>query len=188
MAKSKDPSVHYSKFLSLLLRHRPEVVGVELDENGWTDVDTLLTAVQGHKRGEGMDREMLEHVVATNNKKRFEFDETGTRIRARQGHSVKVDLEYEPKEPPEFLYHGTAEKTLPAIMDKGLLRMNRHHVHMSSDVATAKNVGGRHGKPVVLMVRSGQMHREGARFYRSNNGVWLVAHVPPSYLSRINGE
>lgn len=172
----------YSKFLSLVLRHDPGKIGIKLDDAGWTDVDTLLKKAQGHKRGENLTRESLETVIATNNKKRFELSEDGRRIRARQGHSVEVELGDEQQEPPEFLYHGTVGKFETAIRSGGLLKMNRHAVHLSSDRATADNVGSRRGKPVILMVRAKQMHDDGHKFFLTGNGVWYTDHVPTDYL------
>jgi putative RNA 2'-phosphotransferase len=127
-------------------------------------------------------RQELEQVVRENGKQRFSFDETGRRIRANQGHSVEVDLELEAQDPPEVLYHGTGSGSLAAVLSQGLLRMSRHHVHLSSDVETARAVGARHGRPVVLTVDAGAMARAGLLFYRSANGVWLTDHVPPAYL------
>jgi putative RNA 2'-phosphotransferase len=177
---SDKETVHISKFLSLVLRHKPEELGVALDENGWTDVDGLLAKMQA--KGWRIDRAALDHVVAANNKKRFAFDESGARIRASQGHSVEIDLAYEPASPPEFLYHGTGEKSLAAILRGGIEKRSRQHVHLSPDAATAVNVGRRHGKPVVLEVLASEMHRQGHQFFLSANGVWLTGHVPPEYL------
>lgn len=169
-----------SKFLSLVLRHKPEEVGIKLDENGWTDVPTLLAklAAKGHR----ITQEELRYVVETNNKKRFAFNEDETRIRATQGHSVEVNLGYVQKQPPELLYHGTATRFLDVILVEGLKRMNRHHVHLSADEQTARNVGRRHGKPVVLIVKAEEMAANGHLFYQSENGVWLTEHVPVAYL------
>jgi len=171
---------HASKFLSLVLRHRPQAVGIELDDAGWVGVDTLLTAF--HEKKPWYTREVLDEVVATNNKKRFEFDDTGTRIRARQGHSVDVDLGYKPVDPPDVLYHGTALKYIDSIRNQGLRKMKRHHVHLSADHDTASNVGSRHGTVMVLTIDAKQMHADGHQFYVSNNGVWLVDSVPVKYI------
>ena len=172
--------IRVSKFLSRHLRHAPEDLGLTLEPGGWVLVDDLL---EGCRRG-GMaiDLALLRQVVADNDKKRFEFDETGERIRASQGHSVEVDLQLTAQPPPDVLYHGTAQGTLPAILAAGLLPMARHHVHLSATADTARKVGARHGKPVVLLVDAARMHREGHTFYCSNNGVWLVDAVPPLYL------
>lgn len=164
--------VQTSKFLSYVLRHRPDSIGITLDENGWVDVEVLLAAAQRH--GKRLSRQLLERVVAENDKKRFAFSEDGRRIRASQGHSVSVDLALEPIEPPEFLYHGTVEPFLESIREKGLVRGSRHHVHLSPDEATARKVGSRRGKPVILVVQAGRMHEAGHQFFRSANGVWLT--------------
>jgi putative RNA 2'-phosphotransferase len=169
-----------SKFLSLILRHQPQVLGIELDQAGWTPVDALLAKM--NLRGMNVTLEQLKGVVAANDKQRFAFNEDYTRIRANQGHSVAVDLGLKPATPPEVLYHGTAEKHLSAILAEGLRKGSRQHVHLSADVATARKVGQRHGKPVVLEVSSGEMSRQGIAFYRSENGVWLTDSVPVKHL------
>jgi len=172
--------VKISKFLSKHLRHSPEALGLRLEAGGWVEVETLLRACA--KRGFEITRTQLEEVVAQNDKQRFSFDETGTRIRANQGHSVEVDLQLEPLAPPPVLYHGTARHNVAAILETGLRKMNRHDVHLSTDVETATKVGRRHGAPVVLRVEAAAMHEAGFTFYRSANGVWLVESVPPEYL------
>jgi putative RNA 2'-phosphotransferase len=172
--------VKVSKYLSQHLRHQPESLGLTLAPGGWVEVEELLAACARHRFP--ISRTELEEVVKTSDKQRFAFDETGTRIRANQGHSAPVDLQLEPIEPPPVLYHGTGEKSVPLVLGSGLKRMARHHVHLSPDVATAVKVGQRHGKPVVLVVDSAAMHRDGILFYRSANGVWLVDQVPPQYL------
>ncbi len=169
-----------SKFLSLVLRHRPEVIGIELDEQGWVPIDLLLAACAAH--GRLFSRADLDYVVANNNKQRFAISPDGQRIRASQGHSIAVKLGYEPAEPPELLYHGTAVQNLPSIRHQGLLKGNRHHVHLSADEATATAVGQRHGKPVVLTVRAGEMVRAGYQFFQSTNGVWLTETVPYQFV------
>ena len=173
--------VRLSKYLSKHLRHTPEALGLTLEPGGWVAVDTLLEACD--RRNFRITREELEEVVARNNKQRFSFDPTRTRIRANQGHSIEVDLQLEPVEPPAVLYHGTASHNVEAIRREGLKRMSRHHVHLSGDMSTALAVGARHGKPVVLQVDAIAMHQAGHVFYRSANGVWLVDHVPPEYVS-----
>lgn len=172
----------HSKLLALVLRHDPGKIGVELDEAGWTDVGVLLRKIQGEKRGRGLDRATLERIVADNDKKRFQFSEDGSRIRAVQGHSVSVDLGDPVLEPPDCLYHGTVRKFEKAIRSAGLLKMSRHAVHLSFDWETAEKVGSRRGKPVLLKVRSGQMHQDGFEFRRSANGVWYTDHVPKEYV------
>jgi putative RNA 2'-phosphotransferase len=169
-----------SKFLSLVLRHEPERLGLTLDSAGWVVVERLLAACRAQHVP--LTRERLEHLVATSEKKRFAFDETRTRIRASQGHSVAVELGYEPEVPPEILYHGTVEKFLPSIRMQGLLKGERHHVHLSADEPTARKVGERRGQPILLTVKADAMHRAGHAFYRSANGVWLVDNVPAAFL------
>ena len=170
--------VRRSKRLSYVLRHDPGSAGLTLDAAGWADVDALLAAL-------GWTRAELENVVATNDKRRFALDDTGTRIRASQGHSVSVDLGYAAEQPPPALFHGTSERSLPAIEAAGLRPGRRHAVHLSADEVTARRVGARHGRPVVLRVDAAGMARDGAVFTRSANGVWLVDAVPPQYLRRL---
>lgn len=175
--------VSTSKYLSLVLRHRPQMLGLTLASGGWVGVDALLSASAEH--GRPLTRAALDEVVARNDKQRFSFDETGTRIRANQGHSVAVDLQLEPREPPATLYHGTGTKAATAIEREGLRKMRRHHVHLSADVATAFKVGARHGQPVVFAVDAVAMRRDDIPFYQSANGVWLVDAVPPRFLTRL---
>jgi putative RNA 2'-phosphotransferase len=172
--------VKISKFLSLVLRHRPEKIGLKLDPAGWTAVDELLAACRSH--GLPITRDELDAVVAENDKQRFSFSDDGIRIRANQGHSVDVDLGYQPLVPPEELYHGTVERFLSSILAAGLSRGKRHHVHLSSNIEMAHKVGSRRGQPVILKVMSGRMHRDGYSFFCSQNGVWLTDEVPPDYL------
>ena len=172
--------VRFSKFMSLVLRHKPEEIGLTLDAQGWADVSDLIE--RANRRGVPLTRELVEQVVATNDKKRFALSADGARIRASQGHSVDVDLGLEPRQPPDVLFHGTATRFLPGIAEKGLLPSGRQHVHLSRDEATATTVGRRHGKPVVLRVRSGEMHRAGYAFCLSANGVWLTERVPVAFL------
>lgn len=173
--------VRVSKFVSLVLRHKPEEIRLQLDEHGWADVAELLSKMQPRYV---IDMAMLEEIVQTNNKQRFSFDESHTRIRANQGHSIEVDVELKEAIPPEILYHGTGEKSVVAIDEKGLLPMNRLHVHLSGDEETAIRVGKRHGKPVIYKVKSGEMSRDGYVFYLSVNNVWLTKEVPVKYLER----
>jgi putative RNA 2'-phosphotransferase len=174
--------VRISKYLSKHLRHDPARLGLELMPGGWVPVDALLAAVA---RDMPLTRQELEEVVERNNKRRFSFDPTGTLIRANQGHSIDVDLQLEPSEPPPALYHGTAERVLSNILRDGLKKMSRHHVHLSADIDTAYRVGSRHGKPVVLQVDVARMREAGHTFYRSDNAVWLVDSVPPEFISKI---
>ncbi|MDC0768421.1 RNA 2'-phosphotransferase [Streptomyces sp. HD] len=171
-------TVKVSKYLSKHLRHQPERIGLILDEGGWVEIDTLITAAAAH--GFRFTREELDHVVASNDKKRFAIE--GTRIRASQGHSIDVDLGLPPATPPQYLYHGTVAPHLEAIRREGLRPMNRHDVHLSANRETATRVGSRRGRPVVLSVDAGAMHRDGHVFHLSANGVWLAKAVPPEYL------
>jgi putative RNA 2'-phosphotransferase len=172
---------HISKRLSLHLRHAPQSIGITLDPAGWVDVDVLLGALARH--GLTIDRARLDAVVAANDKQRFAFDATGTRIRANQGHSVTVELDLPVLDPPAVLFHGTHPGALDAIRAEGLRPMARHHVHLSPDRATAERVGGRRGRPVVLEVDAAGVQADGHEFRRSENGVWLVDHVPPHRLA-----
>ncbi len=172
--------VKISKFLSRHLRHAPGDIGLTLQPGGWVEVEDLLAGCAN--AGMPLTLDELEEVVANNDKQRFAFDATGTRIRANQGHSVEVDLQLEPATPPDVLYHGTSQDSVADILRDGLKRMRRHHVHLSTSTPTATKVGSRHGKPVVLLVDAAAMHRDGVTFYCSANGVWLVDEVPPLYL------
>jgi putative RNA 2'-phosphotransferase len=174
--------VRISKFLSKHLRHAPEAIGITLEPGGWVKVDTLLEASAKHEMR--ISRETLEQIVLESDKQRFGFDETNTRIRANQGHSTNVELEFESLEPPETLYHGTATRFLPSILETGLQRMKRHHVHLSSNLETAAKVGARHGKLAMLEVNARAMVEAGFVFYRSENGVWLVDDVPVKFLNQ----
>jgi len=172
--------IRFSKFLSLVLRHQPEKIGIILDDNGWTRVALLIS--QSNNNGVNLSKAILEQVVQTNNKKRFSFNEDKSKIRANQGHSVKVELGYLPQVPPTILYHGTAEIFLGSILKTGLDKRKRHHVHLSVDVETARQVGKRHGKPVVFTVDAAAMYQDGFAFYLTENNVWLTEQVPPKYL------
>jgi putative RNA 2'-phosphotransferase len=177
--------VRMSKFLSKHLRHEPERIGLALEAGGWVRVDDLLDACARARFA--ISREELDEVVARNSKQRFSFDASGERMRANQGHSVAVDLQLEPQPPPEILFHGTGERSVPDILREGLQKRSRHHVHLSPDIATARAVGARHGRPVVLEVAAGAMHRAGHAFFRSENGVWLTDAVPPEFLKHVGG-
>ena len=169
-----------SKFLSLILRHKPEAINLKLDNNGWANVDDLL---KKSKSKINLSFKELEFVVKTNNKKRFSFNEDKTKIRANQGHSLKnVDLELENTKPPQFLYHGTVNKFIESIKKIGLQKMNRQHVHLSKDIETANNVGSRRGKPVILSIQTLEMYNDGFEFYCSKNGVWLTDNIPVKYI------
>ena len=179
----RERLVRVSKYLSKHLRHDPERLGLVLAPGGWVGVEELLDACA--RKGFHVSREELEEVVARNDKRRFSFDEAGGRIRANQGHSVEVDLQLERREPPPVLYHGTGERSAEAIAAGGLLRMGRHHVHLSPDAETARRVGARHGRPVVFVVDAARMAAVGHEFYLSANGVWLADSVPAEYLRRL---
>ena len=182
MKNTASDLTRISKYISLILRHKPETIGIELDAHGWADVDALLDGV-GRKYI--IDREILEEIVKTDGKQRYSFNADGTKIRANQGHSIQVDVELAVAEPPETLYHGTAERFSASIQAKGLLPGNRLYVHLSTNTETAEKVGKRHGKPVIYQVNAGQMHQDGYTFYLSANGVWLTRAVPAQYLKRI---
>lgn len=172
-----------SKALSLWLRHAPEAGGLTLDERGWTPVAEVMAAL-GRA---GLTNEIadLHRAVAENDKQRFELSEEGTRIRARQGHSIDIDLDWPLADPPEHLFHGTVERFVVPIFEQGLRPMARHHVHLSPDISTATNVGARRGDAVILRVAAGAMARAGIEFRLSSNGVWLTDTVPPAYLERL---
>jgi putative RNA 2'-phosphotransferase len=175
--------VKISKYLSKHLRHQPDRLGIKLAPGGWVAVDELLAACA--KNSFSISKDELNEVVEKNDKQRFSFDSTGTLIRANQGHSVEVDLQLEPTIPPDVLYHGTGHGAVESIMQMGLNRMSRQHVHLSKDIETARKVGARHGRPVVFAVDAAAMHQAGYKFYCSENGVWLVERVPPEYLQKI---
>ena len=173
----------YGKFISLVLRHKPETIGITLDEHGWADVNDLITGIR--KTHPDFNMGILEEIVATNNKQRYSFNDDHTLIRANQGHSIAVDVELKECLPPAILYHGTAEKYVASILKTGLIPKSRLYVHLSKDIATATNVGSRHGKPVVFKVDAGKMSDDGIAFFLSANGVWLTKHVPVEYLTEI---
>ncbi|RNF84301.1 RNA 2'-phosphotransferase [Montanilutibacter psychrotolerans] len=172
--------VSKSKFLSLVLRHKPEEIGLSLDAEGWAELDQLIQLASD--KGIALTRELVLEIVSTSDKKRFVVDPTGERIRANQGHSIKVDLGLTPQQPPGTLFHGTATRFAASIRESGLLPGARQHVHLSSAETTARDVGARHGSPVVLIVNAVDMHRDGHEFFLSANGVWLANAVPPRYL------
>ena len=170
-----------SKYISLILRHHPEAAGIELDEHGWANVDELIAGINRTRK---IDFPTLEAIVAEDNKGRYSFSDDKKLIRANQGHSVNVDVELEELEPPEILYHGTGEKFTAKIDAEGLKHGTRLYVHLSSDIDTAKKVGQRHGRPVIYLVKTGEMFREGYKFFRSVNGVWLTDSVPVKFLEK----
>lgn len=175
--------VKISKYLSKHLRHQPERIGIKISLGGWVAVDELLAACSNHSFP--LTRDELNEVVANNDKKRFSFDSTGKLIRANQGHSIDVDLQLQAQIPPDVLYHGTGANAVESILSTGICQMSRHHVHLSTDIATAKAVGKRHGIPVVFSVDAAKMYQDKFKFYCSDNGVWLVELVPPEYLQKI---
>jgi len=179
----RDPYSKLSKFLSFILRHKPDAIGLTLDAGGWVDVDALLDAAQKSPDGKRLTRALLEEIVRTNAKKRFGFSEDGRKIRAHQGHSFAIDLGLEPKSPPKILYHGTAEKSIEEIFENGLKPMQRHHVHLSGTIETAHKVGQRHGKVVILTIDTQLCLSQGQSYYQSDNGVWLTDFVPAAALS-----
>jgi len=179
---NEKKQTHISKFLSLVLRHKPETIGIQLDLNGWIDVSELIE--KSNKYGIQFDRETLNHIVVTNSKKRFAFNDKLDKIRASQGHSIEIELGYTNRKPPETLFHGTSEKSVQSILENGLERKNRQHVHLSSDIDTAIKVGQRHGKPFIFLVLAEQMHKDNFEFYISDNGVWLTNNVPIKYLKK----
>jgi putative RNA 2'-phosphotransferase len=176
----KNETVRISKMMSKHLRHEPEALGLQLEPGGWVRVDDLLSGLA--KKGFRISRDVLEEVVRDNDKQRFSFDDSGLKIRANQGHSTTVDLQLEPAEPPAVLYHGTNEAAVASILESGLQRMSRHHVHLSPDLETARRVGMRKGPVVILEIDAALMHSENIAFYRSDNGVWLVDAVPERFI------
>ena len=172
-----------SKFISLILRHKPEVIGISLDEQGWANVDELIAGVSKTRQ---LDMALLEEIVRTDDKQRYSFNQDKTLIRANQGHSISVDVELPEEQPPEYLYHGTAEKYRSSIEAQGLLPQSRLYVHMTDNYGTAVKIGQRHGKVVVYQVASQAMQQDGYKFYRSVNGVWLTKAVPAPYLTNLN--
>lgn len=171
-----------SVFISLILRHKPSEIGIQLDEHGWANVDELINGI--NNTGRNIDLEILKEIVRTDNKQRYSFNEDKSLIRANQGHSIPVDVELKEQQPPQFLYHGTASRFIDSIMQEGLKPMSRLYVHLSRDVETAMKVGKRHGEPVVLKIRSKEMYDDGIKFYLSENGVWLTDRIDKKYISR----
>ena len=170
-----------SKFLSFVLRHQPDAIGLMLDAEGWANVDELI--VRANNVGKGVTRALIETIVETSDKKRFTLSPDGERIRAAQGHSTPhVAINYPAKMPPEFLYHGTASRFLSSIKAQGLRPGSRHYVHLSADEETARAVGQRHGKPVIITVKAGEMYQRGVKFYQAENGVWLTGEVGIKFL------
>lgn len=177
---SPQQATKISRFLSLVLRHQPETIGITLSQEGWTNVDELIAAINCH--GQALNFETLEQVVETNDKKRFSFSDDGEMIRANQGHSVEVNLGYQPTPPPEILYHGTVARFLPSIRENGIHKGQRYQVHLSASLEVANTVGKRRGQPEILAVRAREMNAAGHHFYISANGVWLTDLIPPEFI------
>ncbi len=180
-----DP-IQLSKFLSFVLRHKPDAIGLTLDPQGWAHIDELIA--KGNAAGTQFDRDDLLLVVERSDKQRFSISTDNLRIRAAQGHSVNIELGLVPQEPPAVLYHGTATRFIESILAAGLLPQSRQQVHLSADVATARLVGQRHGKPVIFEVDTSRMRAQGFKFYRADNGVWLTDQVPPEFLSIVAAD
>lgn len=174
--------IKLSKYISLILRHKPEVIGITLDEHGWANVDELIAGIS---KDRAFNMETLEEIVRTDEKQRYSFNFDKTKIRASQGHSIPVDIELQEKKPPEILYHGTGEKYVENIDKEGLSSKGRLYVHLSKDIDTAIKVGRRHGVPVVYQIRSKEMYCDGYKFFLSENGVWLTKRVPAKYLDKL---
>jgi len=177
---TKNQEIKISKFLSYVLRHKPESIGLTLEKNGWASIADILNHSKPH-----FSLEELKYVVENNDKKRFSFNDDLTLIKANQGHSINAELEFQKIIPPNVLYHGTAEHFLKSILEKGLLKGKRHHVHLSKNIETASKVGKRHGKLVILKIDAKQMHQDDYQFYLSLNQIYLVDYVPPHYLTVI---
>jgi len=178
---TEKESIKISKFLSLVLRHQPELIDIHLDESGWTDVNDLLEKVKTH--GISLSHEALYFIVANNSKQRFALSADRTKIRASQGHSTNIELGYVATTPPPLLYHGTARHALESILQKGLEKRQRHHVHLSTNIKTALNVGQRYGEAIALQINAEAMSNDGYLFFCSDNNVWLTDHVPAKYLT-----
>ncbi len=170
-----------SKYLSFVLRHQPEVIGIKLSKDGWADIDELIDKITEFD----LNRELLNIVVETNDKQRFGISPDGKYIRANQGHSVNIELGLDVAEPPLVLIHGTADKFWPLIQKQGLVKGLRHHVHLTESKAVAKSVGGRYGKPMLLSVDAKAMASAGFEFFKTANNVWLVDKVPTQYIKVI---
>lgn len=174
-------AIKTSKFLSLVLRHNPSLIGIDLDKNGWVDVEELLEKLKSKNIFLTFDE--LKEIVESNSKKRFALSIDSKKIRANQGHSISVELDYKEQVPPNFLYHGTSEKNIDSIFMNGISKMNRHHVHLSLDITTAYQVGKRHGKPIILKINSGDMKKAGFSFFLSDNNVWLTDFIPIEFIT-----
>jgi len=176
----RNRRIKVSKYLSKHLRHQPQKLGLQLETGGWIDVDVLLQACAQNQFP--ISRTELTEVVNQNDKQRFAFNDSRNKIRANQGHSIDIDLQLEPQNPPDLLFHGTGEKSVAIILDQGLKKMRRHHVHLSDNMETAHRVGSRHGRPAIFIIDAAAMVAAGFTFYCSANGVWLADRIPPKYL------
>ncbi|AFM05679.1 RNA:NAD 2'-phosphotransferase [Bernardetia litoralis DSM 6794] len=172
-----------SKFLSLVLRHQPDLINIKLEKEGWTDSSILLEKINDYRKGEQFTFQELEYIVENNDKKRFGFNADKTKIRANQGHSANVEMNYQPITPPSVLYHGTATKNIKSILENGILKRNRQYVHLSADLETAQKVGARHGKSYIFKIETFKMKEAGIKFYCSENGVWLTDFISKKYLN-----
>lgn len=181
--KLSKEEIRIGKFISMLLRHKPEYIGLELSEDGWADADELIKKIK--LSGKNISKDILERIVLYNDKKRFKFNDDHTLIRASQGHSINVDLVFEEKKPPEILFHGTSIDTIDIIKNEGIKKMNRLYVHLSLTEDTAKKVGSRHGSPALIKINSKQMYEDGIKFYLSENNVWLCGYVDSKYILNI---
>lgn len=181
-AINKKQQENLSRFLSLILRHKPDVIGITLDKHGWANVKDLINGIN---KTQYFTMDMLEKIVKEDNKQRYSFNKGKTLIRANQGHSIQVDVELKEEMPPEFLYHGTGIKYCESIGKEGLISKSRLYVHLSKDIETAINVGNRHGEPIIYKIMAKKMHNAGYKFYKSVNNVWLVDKVPIEYLEKI---
>ncbi len=174
--------IKISRFISLILRHKPETIGITLDEHGWANVEELIVGVNKKYL---IDIQILEKIVNEDNKNRYSFNEDKTMIRANQGHSIPVDVELKKLNPPDILYHGTGEKYVESTERQGLIRKNRLYVHLSDNIEIAEKVGKRHGKPVIYEIDCKKMIEDGIEFFKSENNVWLVESVPVKYLKKL---
>lgn len=177
----KANKTHIGKYLAFILRHDPDSIGLKLDKNGWADIDELIRKSKNVK----LTRELIEEIVRTDNKQRYRISDDGSKIRASQGHSIKIDLGLKPKKPPKYLYHGTAEHFVDSILSKGIEKRRRQDVHLSLNEETARAVGQRHGKPVILRIKAEEMNKKGYKFRLSDNKVWLTDEVPPEFIEKI---
>ncbi|HGT0205763.1 TPA: RNA 2'-phosphotransferase [Clostridioides difficile] len=169
-----------SIFISLILRHKPETIGIKLDDYGYADVNELIEKI--NNTGRNINIEILEQIVKEDNKQRYSFNDDRSKIRANQGHSINVNVELRELEPPKYLYHGTATRFLDNIKNEGIIKQSRLYVHLSRDIDIAVKVGKRHGTPVILKINTGKMYENGYKFHLSENNVWLCEYIPFKYV------